>query len=273
MNKDILVVVRGGGDIATGIIHRLFSAGYRTLILETDKPTSIRRQVCFSEAVYDGTSTVEELTAVKIDEQAQAEAVLEKGDIPLLVDPKGESIKRLQPDIVVDAIIAKTNLGTSIDMADVVIGVGPGFTAGEDVHYCIETMRGHNLARIIRKGQAMPNTGVPGNIGGFTAERVIHAPGEGIFCAVSGIGDYVEQGAVIARITAGDEYVNVYASISGIIRGIIRDGMYVKSGLKIADIDPRKSELENCFTISDKARSIGGSVLEIVSAYANGKYV
>ena len=206
------------------------------------------------------------------------EAVLEAGEVPLLIDPKGESIALLKPDVVVDAIIAKKNLGTTINMAPLVIGVGPGFTAGQDVHLVIESMRGHNLARIITDGMAQPNTGVPGNIAGFTSERVIHAPAAGYIHDVRKIGDIVQKGDEIARIypdkesydNALSEYVPVNATITGIIRGLIREGYYFRKGFKIADIDPRERELTNCFTISDKARSIAGSVLEAVSAFEHG---
>ena len=206
------------------------------------------------------------------------EAVLEAGEVPLLIDPKGESIALLKPDVVVDAIIAKKNLDTTINMAPLVIGVGPGFTAGQDVHLVIESMRGHNLARIITDGMAQPNTGVPGNIAGFTSERVIHAPAAGYIHDVRKIGDIVQKGDEIARIypdkesydNALSEYVPVNATITGIIRGLIREGYYFREGFKIADIDPRESELTNCFTISDKARSIAGSVLEAVSAFEHG---
>ena len=303
--KNLLIICRGAGDLATGIIHRLHRAGHRVIALETDYPAAIRRQVSFCEAVYDGSAAVEGVTArlvpaltdaetiSGINDTPQAhiasqkwkssaieavEAVLEAGEVPLLIDPKGESITLLKPDVVVDAIIAKKNLGTTINMAPLVIGVGPGFTAGKDVHLVIESMRGHNLARIITDGMAQPNTGVPGNIAGFTSERVIHAPAAGYIHDVRKIGDIVQKGDEIARIyrdkesydNALSEYVPVNATITGIIRGLIREGYYFRKGFKIADIDPRESELSNCFTISDKARSIAGSVLEAVSAFEHG---
>lgn len=280
MNKKILIICRGGGDLATGIVHRLFRAGFQVLVLETDSPAAIRRQVSFSEAVYDGTATVEGVTAERIAsaDRASVNHVLEKGRVPLLVDPEGSSIPLLKPDIVVDAIIAKKNLGTAKEMAPLVIGVGPGFTAGEDVDLVVESMRGHNLARIFTTGSALPNTGIPGNIGGFTKERVLHAEAAGYMKNIRQIGDIVEKGEEIARIyekmtedgTFSGSYVSVEASISGIIRGLIREGYHFQKGFKIADIDPRESELSNCFTISDKARSIGGSVLEAVCGYVNG---
>lgn len=280
MNKKILIICRGGGDLATGIVHRLFRAGFPVLVLETDSPAAIRRQVSFSEAVYDGTATVEGVTAERIASanRASVNHVLEEGRVPLLVDPEGSSIPLLKPDIVVDAIIAKKNLGTAKEMAPLVIGVGPGFTAGEDVDLVVESMRGHNLARIFTTGSALPNTGIPGNIGGFTKERVLHAEAAGYMKNIRQIGDIVEKGEEIARIyekmtedgTFSGSYVSVEASISGIIRGLIREGYHFQKGFKIADIDPREGELANCFTISDKARSIGGSVLEAVCGYVNG---
>ena len=280
MNKKILIICRGGGDLATGIVHRLFRAGFPVLVLETDSPAAIRRQVSFSEAVYDGTATVEGVTAERIASanRASVNHVLEEGHVPLLVDPEGSSIPLLKPDIVVDAIIAKKNLGTAKEIAPLVIGVGPGFTAGEDVDLVVESMRGHNLARIFTTGSALPNTGIPGNIGGFTKERVLHAEAAGYMKNIRQIGDIVEKGEEIARIyekmtedgTFSGSYVSVEASISGIIRGLIREGYHFQKGFKIADIDPRESELANCFTISDKARSIGGSVLEAVCGYVNG---
>ena len=280
MNKKILIICRGGGDLATGIVHRLFRAGFSVLVLETDSPAAIRRQVSFSEAVYDGTATVEGVTAERIASanRASVNHVLEGGRVPLLVDPEGSSIPLLKPDIVVDAIIAKKNLGTAKEMAPLVIGVGPGFTAGEDVDLVVESMRGHNLARIFTTGAALPNTGIPGNIGGFTKERVLHAEAAGYMKNIRQIGDIVEKGEEIARIyekmtedgTFSGSYVSVEASISGMIRGLIREGYHFQKGFKIADIDPRESELANCFTISDKARSIGGSVLEAVCGYVNG---
>ena len=280
MNKKILIICRGGGDLATGIVHRLFRAGFPVLVLETDSPAAIRRQVSFSEAVYDGTATVEGVTAERIAsaDRASVDHVLEAGRVPLLVDPEGSSIPLLKPDIVVDAIIAKKNLGTAKEMAPLVIGVGPGFTAGEDVDLVVESMRGHNLARIFTTGSALPNTGIPGNIGGFTKERVLHAEAAGYMKNIRKIGDIVEKGEEIARIYEkmtedgifSGSYVSVEASISGIIRGLIREGYHFQKGFKIADIDPRESELANCFTISDKARNIGGSVLEAVCGYVNG---
>ena len=262
-----MIIIRGAGDISTGTIHRLFRAGFPVLALETDRPSAIRRQVAFSEAVYDGTAVVEEVTAVRIDGAEQAESILKQGKVPLLVDPAGESIRRLKPHAVVDAILAKKNLGTSMEMAPLTIALGPGFEAGKDVHYVIETMRGHNLGRIISSGCAAANTGIPGIIGGYGAERVIHSPAAGVFRQQRNIADEVQAGETIGRVetTAGE--VPVVTVISGILRGIIRDGYPVSKGFKLADVDPRLEEKKNCFTISDKARCIAGSVLELVSRF------
>ena len=262
-----MIIVRGAGDISTGTIHRLHRAGFPVLALESDRPSAIRRKVAFSEAMYDGTATVEGLTAVRISDAGQAEGICSKGQIPLLADPAGESIRRLRPDVLIDAVLAKKNLGTSIGMAPLTIALGPGFEAGRDVRYVIETMRGHDLGRIITQGFAAPNTGVPGMIGGYGAERVIHSPAAGIFRPRRDIADEVRAGETIGTVDTGSGEVPVQARISGILRGIIRDGYPVTAGFKLADVDPRLEEKKNCFTISDKARCIAGSVLELVCGY------
>lgn len=264
MKKKDLIVVRGAGDLATGTIHRLKKAGFRLLVLEAEHPAAIRRQVSLCEAVYEGEAIVEGLRAVRIEALAQAEEVWNQNAVPVLVDPKGESIAQARPDVLVDAILAKKNLGTTKDMAPLTIGLGPGFCAGEDVDVVIETKRGHNLGRIIRQGSAYPNTGIPGIIGGYGAERVIHAPAAGRMKNRSKIGDIVEAGQVLAVIEGEDGSTEVSATIDGLLRGLIRDDYPVTKGFKIADIDPRKEELANCFTISDKARCIAGSVLEVI---------
>lgn len=265
-----MIVVRGGGDIATGTIVKLHRCGYPVLVLESRRPSAIRRLVALSEAVYEGKSRVEDVSCRLIHTVWEAEAVWARGEVPMLVDPEGTAIDELHPWAVVDAILAKKNLGTHRGMADITIGLGPGFTAGEDVDAVIETMRGHNLGRVIEKGQAMPNTGVPGMIAGYGKERVIHAPTEGTWKGLCRIGDFVEEGQTIAVLEREGKTVSVEASITGLLRGIIRDGYPVKKGLKVADIDPRKSEYDNCFTISDKARCIAGGVLEALLYLGRG---
>ena len=276
MKKKDLIVVRGAGDLATGTIHRLKKAGFRVLVLEAEHPAAIRRQVALSEAVYAGSARVEDVEAVRMDVdlaekknrkellEPEMERIWKKDGVPVLVDPAGLSIAALRPAVVVDAILAKKNLGTTKEMAPLVIALGPGFTAGEDVDVVIETKRGHNLGRVIRSGSAVPNTGIPGIIGGYGKERVMHAQAEGILRNAASIGDIVEARAVIAEIETENGMVPVEASLSGLLRGLIRDGYPVTKGFKIADIDPRKEELQNCFTISDKARCIAGSVLEVI---------
>ena len=262
--RDTCVIVRGGGDLASGVIHRLHRCGYRVLILECEKPSAIRRKVAFCEAVYDGQAAVEGVICRRVDFLEECERVWENREIPLMVDPSGKCIRELSAkgrvSALVDAILAKRNLGTSREMAPLTIGLGPGFFAGKDVDYVVETMRGHDLARIIIKGSAIPNTGVPGMVGGVSKERVIHSPGAGKIHNITHIADLVEKGQILAYV--GE--VPVEASITGVLRGIIREGYDVPLGMKIADIDPRKEQKKNCFTISDKARCIAGSVVEIL---------
>ena len=235
-----VVIIRGGGDLASGTIHRLYRCGYRLLVLECEKPTAIRRMVSFCEAVYDGQSSVEGVLCRKVDSVEECEAVWKAGEIPLMADTEGTVLKKYRPAALIDAILAKKNLGTTREMADLTVGLGPGFVAGEDVDYVVETMRGHNLARIITKGAAMPNTGVPGIIGGFGKERVLHAPAAGEIHCISKIADIVEKDQVLAWI--GDTPVR--ASLTGVLRGMIRDGFTVPKGMKIADIDPRKEQID-----------------------------
>ena len=204
-----LIIVRGAGDISTGAIHRLHRAGFSVLALESERPSAIRRRVAFSEAVYDGSATVEGVTAVRAGDVREAAEMLGAGKLPLLVDPLGESIRRLRPAAVVDAILAKRNLGTTMDMAHLTVALGPGFVAGADVHYVIETMRGHNLGRIIASGSALPNTGVPGLIGGVGAQRVIHAPAAGVFRMLREIGSVVEAGKPVGAILAPEGEIAV----------------------------------------------------------------
>ena len=264
-----MIIVRGAGDISTGTIHRLFRAGFPVLTLETDHPSAIRRKVAFSEAVYDGTATVENVTAVRIGDAGQTGEILAQGKLPLLIDPTGASIRGMKPDVVIDAILAKKNLGTTMDMAPLTIALGPGFEAGRDVHFVIETMRGHDLGRIISSGFAAANTGVPGIIGGYGAERVIHSPAAGIFRQHREIADEVQAGETIGTVETLVGEIPVVTVIPGILRGIIRDGYPVPKGFKLADVDPRLDQRKNCFTISDKARCIAGSVLEVVCASRN----
>lgn len=252
-----IVIVRGAGDIASGIIHRLFKSGFKVIALEIEKPLSIRRTVSFSEAIYDGETTVEGVKAIRADSVGSAMNILKEGNVPVLIDEEGLSISQIKPIAVVDAILAKRNIGTNKNMAPITIGVGPGFCAGDDVDYVIETKRGHYLGRVIYKGCAIANTGIPGIIMGYGEERVIKSPCDGLIRHVKKIGDLVNEGDLICYI--GEEKVK--AQISGVIRGLIRENLYVEKGLKIGDIDPR-SDIDYIYTISDKARAVAGGVLE-----------
>lgn len=259
-NKDDIVVVRGGGDIASGAIQKLYRSGFKVLVLETETPSAIRRKVAFCEAVYEKEIEIEGIKARLVDNDEEIQDCWDSDIVPVMIDSRGKVIERLKPLAVVDGILAKQNFGTKRSMAPITVALGPGFSAPEDVDIVIETMRGHNLGRIIEEGKASENTGVPGVIAGFGIERVIYSDYSGIITHIEKIGNVVEKGDVIAVV--GDN--EIYASISGVLRGIIRDGYKVKKGLKIADIDPRISEKDNCFTISDKARNIGGAVLESI---------
>ena len=259
-----LIIVRGGGDLATGTIYKLKKSGFPVLILEVKNPSAIRRNVAFCEAVYQGTQTVEDMTGCLAASSEQAEQFLMEGKLTVLVDPVGESIPKLKPLAVVDAILAKKNLGTNRNMAPITVALGPGFTAGDDVDAVVETKRGHHLGRVLWDGCAAPNTGIPGIIGGYGKERVIHCPAKGILRNVKKITDTVSKGETIAVVETEEGIVPVEATLDGFLRGLIRDGYPVKVGFKMADIDPRAEEYDNCFTISDKARCIAGGVLEAI---------
>ena len=259
-----LIIVRGGGDLATGTIYKLHKCGFPVLVLETESPSAIRRNVAFSEAVYQGSQKVEDVTCHLASSLQEAEQLLQTGKLAILVDPEGRAISQLKPLAVVDAILAKRNLGTNRDMAPITVGLGPGFTAGVDVDAVIETKRGHNLGRVLWQGSAAANTGIPGIIAGYGKERVIHSPAAGTLRNVCRITDTVYKGQVIAEVETANGTVPVTATLDGLLRGLIRDGYPVTEGFKIADIDPRAEEYQNCFTISDKARCIAGGVLEAI---------
>lgn len=264
------IIVRGGGDLATAVIHRLCRSGYPVIVLECPRPSAIRRLAAFSEAVYEGAVTVEGLTCYREESFEEALARTAWNCPRLIVDPKGKCLERYHPDILIDGILAKKNLGTKRDMAELTIALGPGFTAGQDVDYVIETKRGHYLGRIIWQGSAIPNTGVPGIIGGFGRERVIHSPCAGIFHQEKQIGDWVEKGARIGWIETEGGRAPVNTEIAGVLRGLLPEGYPVTEHFKTADVDPRKESKDFCTLISDKARCIAGSVLELVSAYEKG---
>ena len=255
----MLVIIRGAGDIATGIALRLHRAGLQVVMTDLPQPTAIRRTVCFSQAIVLGSCTVEQIRAVRAGEPEEVKDALSAGCIPVLADPDAACIAALHPDAVVDAILAKRNLGTSITDAPVVVAVGPGFEAGTDCHAVVETMRGHYLGRVNYSGSALPNTNIPGLIGGYAGERVLRAPADGVFHACLQIGDQVQAGDVAATVAD----VPMVCTIGGILRGLLADGTPVHQGMKAGDVDPR-CELQHCYCASDKALAVGGGVLEAI---------
>lgn len=255
----MLILIKGAGDIATGIAVRLKNAGMQVVMTEIAIPTTVRRSVAFSRAVYEGSAVVENITARLVLDFAQIPAVLQRDEIPVLIDPRCEVLKSIHFDAVVDSILAKKNLSTDLTQAPMVIGVGPGFSVPQDCHCVIETQRGHDLGRCIYQGCAAKNTGIPGEIGGYTIERLLRAPCDGIFHPILAIGDIVKAGQTVAMVD--DQPVT--AQIDGIVRGLLQDNVPVKAGMKSGDIDPRGC-YEHCFTVSDKARAVGGGVLEAI---------
>ena len=245
--------------MASGVAHRLVRSGFRVCITEIPEPLAVRREVSFCEAVFEVEKEVDGVRAKKVRNGDEIQAAWSDGRVPVIVDPDARIRETLKPEVVVDAILAKQNIGTFLTDAPLVIGLGPGFRAGEDVHFVVETNRGHNLGRVIAQGAAEPNTGVPGNIGGFTWERVLRTPADGIFQAKKKIGDPIQAGETVAVVEGSP----LQAGISGVLRGILRDGIRVKAQMKAGDIDPRGSR-SHCFTISDKALAIAGGVLEAI---------
>ena len=268
MNKklnDLVILVKGAGEMATGVAHRLASCHFKVCMTEISNPQSVRREVAFSEAIFDSEKEVEGITSRRVESADHISEVWRDGKIPILIDPDANVKDFLIPDVLIDATLAKKNLGTRITDALLVIGLGPGFHAGRDVHGVIETNRGHNLGRIISDGEAEPNTGIPGSIAGYTEERVIRAPKTGNFKASKRIGDSVQSGEEVGMV----ENVAVLSRISGVIRGLLRDGTEVWEGMKLGDVDPRGIKA-HCYTISEKARTISGGVLQAIMERFDG---
>ena len=253
----MLVLIKGAGDLATGTAVRLYRAGIKVVMTEVAQPTAVRRTVAFSQCMYDGAAQVEGISARRAEDAGAARRALERGEVPVLCDPEAAILRELPFDGVVDAILAKRNLGTAITDAPVVLALGPGFTAGVDCHGVVETMRGHDLGRLLTRGSAVPNTGVPGDVGGYTTQRIIRAPADGVFEPLAAIGQRVEEGQPVARVAGR----TARAQLTGVVRGMLPAGLAVTAGMKAGDIDPR-CRAEHCFTVSDKARAIGGGVLE-----------
>jgi len=263
--RQLRVVLRGAGEMASGVAWRLYRANIRRLVmLEVPAPLAVRRNVSFCEALHQGWQTVEGVQAVKAADIGGVQRAWDTGQIPLLVDPEGRLVSQLAPDVLVDATLAKRNLGTRMEDAPLVIGLGPGFSAGRDVHRVVETNRGHNLGRVIAAGPAEADTGIPGTIAGFSTERVLRAPATGVFSTRHRIGDRVQSGEVVGTVAGAA----VTARLDGILRGLIRPGTPVSAGLKLGDVDPRGEE-SYCHTISDKARAVAGGVLEAILGVFN----
>ena len=263
--RTLIVAIKGAGEMATGIAVRLKHAGFiKIFMLETSQPLAVRRTVSFCEAIHEGAAMVEGVDAVLARGVDEIHRAWHRGQVAVVIDPRWTLLPRLGPQVVIDAILAKKNLGTTMAEAPLVIGLGPGFTAGLDVHRVIETMRGHDLGQVLHRGAALANTGIPGAIGGHTIDRVLRAPVAGIFSSPHRITDSVKAGDRIGSV-AGQ---GVVAKIDGVLRGLIREGISVHRGLKIGDIDPR-GERDNCFIISDKARAIGGGVMEAILGAAS----
>src|SRR5437660_1574935 len=272
--RDCLVAVKGAGDLATGVIHRLSRAGFAVIATELPEPTVVRRTVAFAEAVTRGEMTVEDVSARLATSLQDIQATLAGGRVPIVVDPDGTLLRQMHPSVLIEATLSKYNSGVTMQDAPIVIALGPGYEAGKDVHAVIETNRGHNLGRVYLQGSAEPNTGVPGTIGGYAGERLLRAPCAGMLYGVRQIGDHVEAGetvAVVREMEAISEGTPVIAAISGILRGLVRDGLAVSAGMKVGDIDPRAVR-EHCFTISDKSRAIAGGVLEAMLYLLNRRY-
>jgi xanthine dehydrogenase accessory factor len=258
--NQLIVGIKGAGEMASAVAWRLFCANIQKIyMMEVEHPLAVRRAVSFCEVIYENSHKVEDVEAVKVSNPEGIRETWENHKIAVIVDPQWRLLKKLRPDVTVDAILAKKNLGTNLAEAPLVVGLGPGFRAGKDVHMVIETNRGHNLGRIITSGSAEPNTGIPGSIGGHDVKRVLRAPARGVFTALHSIGDPVKSGEVIGSV----ENQAIPAEIDGVLRGLIQSGTKVAAGLKLGDIDPR-GKREFCYTISDKARAIAGSVLEAV---------
>ena len=264
-----LVVIRGGGELATGIAHRLHNTGFQVLMLEKDAPSAIRRDIVFAEAVYDGEKKVERTICTRADSLHDAEKMLKNGQIVIMVDPEADCLQKLKPRILIDAIYAKRNMGTYMDMADFTVAIGPGFVAGRDVNCVIETTRGHNLGRIIYEGQALPEKETVELRALMRASHSINAPCDGYLEAGHPLSYIVKKDEVIAKLNMdGGNVFEIKAPVEGVLRGLLHDGCPVRTGLKIAEIDP-STQPANCTTISAKSRCISGSVLEAIMVWEN----
>jgi xanthine dehydrogenase accessory factor len=258
-------VIKGAGDLATGVALCLHRAGFAVAMTELARPTAVRRTVAFAQAVYDGNTSVEGTDAVRVD-LVDIDDALARAAIPVVVaEDASEVVEIVNPVLLVDAIVAKRNLGTRMSDARAVVALGPGFMAGRDAHAVIETKRGHDLGRVLFKGSAQANTSVPGEVGGFSWQRVVRSPTSGTFRAAARIGDIVTTADTVGYVD--EEPVRV--ELDGVLRGLLCSGLHVTPGYKLGDVDPRGNQ-SRCFTVSDKARAIGGGVLEAACALLGG---
>ncbi|MEL1133751.1 selenium-dependent molybdenum cofactor biosynthesis protein YqeB [Desulfitobacterium sp. THU1] len=270
-----VVLIRGAGEQASGVGWALHRAGFRVVMTEIAQPLMVRWPVCFGTAILEGSWEVEGIRGMHIESPQDCPRVWQQGGIPILVDPDLKHLPQIRPDILIDAIMAKRNLGTTIASAPLTIGMGPGFCAGKDVHRVLETNRGHNLGRLINSGYAEPNTGIPEAVLGYTKERVLYAPGAGIFEAKCRIGEEVRVGDILGLIQQGEQITPVQGNLGGVVRGLLRSGTVIimnennDARIKVGDIDPRFKE-EYCWTVSDKARTLGTSVLLGIIEWMNG---
>ena len=262
--EKITVLIKGAGDIASGVAWRLHQCHMNVLMTETEKPLAVRRAVSFCEAVYDGQQTVEGVKAALVKNVEESGLVGQSGGIPIFVDPGLDILDQIRPHVLVEATLSKRNTGVDRDLASLVIALGPGYEAPKDAHFVIETNRGHNLGRVISQGCAQENTGVPGDIKGISKDRVLRSPADGIFQTQCKLGDHVESGQTVAEVDGAP----LKTRISGVLRGLIRPGIEVKTGLKVGDVDPR-GDAGYVGTISEKARAVGGSVLEAIMRVYN----
>ncbi len=262
--SDITVLIKGAGEIGSGVAHRLSQCRFRVCLTECPRPLAVCRGTAFSEAVFDGEKTIEGITAELVP-ASETYQVWSRGNIPLVIDPDAIVIGQLKPDVVVDAIMAKRNTGTRITDAPLVIGLGPGFSAGSDVHVVVETSNSEKLGRVIKHGQAEPNNGTPVAIGGLTRERVGWAPRAGVFISRLELGDSVVSGQTVGWV--GD--LPMAAPLSGILRGLLRSGLEVARGDKLFEVDPANSR-DVCYTIRDKMRVVAEGVLKAITNWSPG---
>ena len=255
----LVVLIRGGGEVASGVAHRLARAHFKVCLTEIAQPLAVSRGVAFCEAIYDGKKEIEGVVARRITSANEIPKVWQENEIPIIVDPEARVKKTVNPDVLVDAIIAKRNLGTKITDAPLVIGLGPGFTAGKDVHMVVETNDGENLGKVILNGEAEKDTGIPVAIGGLTFERVLHSPKDGLFLTNKELGDFVAAGEVVASVASHQ----IKAEIGGIVRALMRSGTKVAKRTKLGEIDPTGSK-KACFTIRPKMSKIADGVLEAI---------